>query len=462
MKHIICLAMLAAGGAAAFSQTPSVSNITFDGISHSVVRVNFTASSQFFWERTRYVQSPSTCTGGTGGAVQGSAYSNYNHGALHSGAGNTIVLGGLSPNTTYQICPEISADFVNWSSGAGATVTTLAAPSDHPAKPISPATFNTDYPDTTGYTVVTVASDCSDFMAKMTTAIQNQLTNGTVIQIPAGTVCTGPYNVYQRAPDAVVLPSSAVNTSTNTINVNSHGFSEGQGIIFGTSYGCLPGSLTGLNGGNCSQFGPIIPGQLYFVHVVDANNFQVYSGAPAGNGGTLCVFPDGGNGMELFVKWPRPLKWIIVRTSTPDQQFTPEHVRTNPAWIGKMAVLVSPPSAMAGIVAGNTLMSVGDFDGNDQSMLGNIRFVGLEFTYAGNQAASTSSDPLPWYTLFATTPTDQNIIVDRCYFHGLGSPNRIYNALRWDGMNVAIIDSYLDNFEYFHSVYSGLGLTKVN
>ena len=445
----------------AYAQAPTVSNITFDGISHSIVRATFSASAQFYWVRTRYIQSPGTCASGTGGSVQGSAYSNYNYGALHPGGGNSVLLGGLAPNTTYQVCPEISADSANWSSGAGATVTTLPAPANHPALPIPPTTFTTDYPDTSHYTTVTVASDCSDFMSNLTTAIQNQMSTGTVLQIPVGTVCTGPYNVYQRAPDVTVFPSSAVNTSANSINVNGHGFSEGQGIIFGTSYGCLPGSLTGLTG-DCHQWGPIIAGQLYFVHVLDANNIQIYSGSSKNTGGTLCPLPDGGNGTEMFVHWPRPLKWIVVRTSTPDQQFTPEHVRTSPSWTPKMAVLQAPASAMGGMLASNTLMSVGDYDQNDDSMLANLRFVGLEFTYAVSPAAFTSSDPLPWYSLFATYQSDQNIIADRCYFHGLGSPNRVYNAVRWDGLNVAIIDSYLDNLEYFRSVYSGLGLTKVN
>ena len=447
----------------ALGQAPVVSNIKFDGVGHSAVRVTFSASGSFYWLRTRYIALPGSCTDGVSGLVQGSSYSNFGSGSLHSGDGNKIVVGGLAPNTTYQVCPEISADFSQWSSGVGATVTTAVLPSQqHPALPAPPNTFNTDYPSTVGYNTVTVSSDCSDLMPLIDSAVENQLSNGTVINIPAGTVCTGTYNVSRRAPDAVTFSPSAVSPSGNTINVNNHSFSEGQGIVFGVSYGCLPGSLTNMVLNDCHKSGPIISGQLYYVHVTDANNIQVYSGAAKNAGGTLCLLPDGGNGTEYFVKWPRPLKWIVIRTSTPDMQFTPEHVRTSPVWKPKMAVLQAPASAMAGSITANTLMSVGDFDGNNMAMTANIRFVGLEFTYKGNPAAATSSDPLPWYTLFATVQTDSNIIVDRCYFHGLGTPNRVYNAIAWDGMDVAIVDSYLDNLEYFHSVYSGLQLTKGN
>ncbi len=445
-----------------FGQAPTVSNIAFDGVSHSAVRATFSASANFYWLRTRYIASPGTCTDGVSGTLQGSSYSNFGIGSLHQGDGNKVVIGGLSPDTTYQVCPEISADFSQWSSGVGATVKTAPMPGIHPMLPNPPVTFNTDYPSTVGYNNVTVSSDCNNLLPSIESAIQNQLTTGTVINIPAGTVCTGPYNLSRRAPDAVTFAASAVNTSANTINSSNHGFTEGQGIVFGTSYGCLPGSLTNPLYNDCHKSGPIISGQMYFAHVVDSSNIQIYSGAAKNSGGTLCQLLDGGSGTEYFVHWPRPLKWVVIRTSTTDAQFTPEHVRTSPAWAPKMAVLQAPAFAMAGSLTANTLMSVGDFDGNNMAMTANIRFVGLEFTYAGNRAASSSSDPLPWYTLFGTVQTDQNIVVDRCYFHGLGTPNRVYNAIAWDGMNVSIVDSYMDNLEYFHSIYSGLELTKVN
>ena len=218
------------------AQAPTVSNVTFDGVSHSVVRVVFSASAKFYWLRARYIAAPGTCTGGTGGTIQGTSYNASNNVSLHQGAGNTIVVGGLASNTTYQICPEISADFVNWSTGAGGTVTTLGQPTAHPTLPTPPLTFDTTYPDTSGYANVNVAADCSDFIPQLNSAIANQMTTGTVINLPAGQTCTnGPYNVTQRSPDVTIFASSAVNTSQNSITSPNHGFSEGNGIIFGTT-----------------------------------------------------------------------------------------------------------------------------------------------------------------------------------------------------------------------------------
>jgi hypothetical protein len=59
---------------------------------------------------------------------------------------------GLSANTAYQICPEVTADGANWSTGAGATVTTEVLPAVHPALPKPVQRFDTNYPNTTGYT----------------------------------------------------------------------------------------------------------------------------------------------------------------------------------------------------------------------------------------------------------------------------------------------------------------------
>lgn len=442
------------------AQAPTISNITFDGLSHSVVRVKFTASAKFVWLRVRYTVSPATCTSGSGGSVQGNSYSSSNNASLHQGDGNTVVLGGLSPNTTYQVCPEISTDFNNWSSGVGATFTTLRLPSIHPALPVAPKTFDTSYPDTTGYANVTIADDCGDFLNQFNNAISIQMTTGTILNLPAGKTCkNGPYIVTQISPDVVRFDSSAVNTSQNTITVPNHGFSEGNGIIFGSRYGCLPGSLTG---GNCLISGPIIAGQLYYVHVVDANTMQLYSGSPMSAGGILCALTDGGNGTQYFVHWPRPLKWIVIRTSTPDNQFAPEKTRINPAWGQKMANLELQPAYMFGTLNQNILMNVSDADGHNMDMTANVRFVGVEFSYAVNPASSTSSDPYAWAPLVRVNSYDQSIIFDRCWFHNPGTPSRVFTAIFWDGLQSAIIDSYLDGLEFFKGMYSGLNMTKVN
>src|SRR5690242_6051025 len=168
-------------GISAFAQSAGVTKVWFTDVSHSVALVHFNSEGSWKFLRLRYIQSPGTCTGGKGGSLQATGY----QGQLHLNAGMTEPLGGLLPKTTYQVCPEISPDNWKWFSGATATVTTLPLPNPHPALPIPPLTFDTSYPNTSGYNVVTIASDCHDFMSQLKAALKNQLTKGTLINIPA-------------------------------------------------------------------------------------------------------------------------------------------------------------------------------------------------------------------------------------------------------------------------------------
>ncbi len=451
---------------AAFAQAPTVTITKTDGLSHSVVRLTFNVSATFINVRTRYIASPGTCTGGTGGTVQTTSPGQY------FTTGQRVVVGGLTPNTTYQICPEVTADNATWSSGVGVSVTTLALPAIHPAPPAPPATFNTNYPDTSAYTAVSVASDCSDFQADLNTAVSAALSHGTVISVPAGTVCTSgaPYQVTVPSPDAILFTPSAVTLASSSITLPSHGFTEGQTVVFGTAYSALPASTSCIDGSGFAHQG-ILNGQLYPVHVVDANTIQVYCDKPPASGGTQMIFSNQGSGTALYVR-PEPnpnLKWVIVRTATPDAQFVPEHTRlAGPnngrptAWIPKMASFVQPMSKFTNSTAGNALMVVGQTDGNLAAPISNIRFVGLEFTVADDSAdTATSTDPNFWWHQILTVPTDQNIILDRCYVHGRGTPSRVTNGLIWDGHNLAIVDSYFDRLEYFKPAYTGLTATQI-
>ena len=176
--------LLVVGAACAAQGLPPVQNIRFDSISHSTVRVIYSVSGGFTNWRTRYIASSAgTCTDGVTGALQlSSSLSTHNP--------NGVILSGLSPATTYQVCPEISTDGgQTWSHGAGASFQTKPLPAVHPARPIPPEQFSTNYPDTTGYAVVTTKADCGDFPDLLRAAVQAQDKEGTVVQIPPGTVC---------------------------------------------------------------------------------------------------------------------------------------------------------------------------------------------------------------------------------------------------------------------------------
>lgn len=432
----------------ALAQTVTITGT--DGLSHSVVRVKFNVSSSYSALRMRYTASPGSCRTGTGGSVQtvSSTQARFT-------SGMTDVVGGLTPNTTYEICPEVTSDGVNWSSNVGVTVTTLPLPAVHPALPIAPATFNTDYPDTTGYTTVTVAGDCSDLQSRINTALSVQATTGTIIQIPAGTVCSQPNLQFaQVAADVVRFQPSAVNTSTGAININSHGLTEGQTITLGKQYG----SLSSFPASSSCEFGNgIYEGHTYTVHVVDSNNFRIYCPDKT----TLMSFGSQGNVTNYFAlaSFPRKLKWIIIRSATPDSQLPPEHTRITPAWLPKMASLVDPVVNVGNNGGSGTFIVFGDTDGNDHFMVSNIRIgPGIEITTADSPEAHQSSDPVSWYRLIVSSPWNSNIVFDRTYIHGQGTPNRITAAWFWNGTNMGLVDSYFSNLTYFHTMYSGLNI----
>jgi hypothetical protein len=417
------------------ANSPSVSHIAFDGGSHSAVGVTFAVNQNIARIRLRYIPvSQGTCTAGRGGEVQDSGQSRFDLSFIREDAT------GLAPDTEYEFCPEVTSDGVHWSTGAGAKWKTLPLPKVHPAPPIAPAIFDSDYPDTRGYAMVNLPANCAGLQQALDKAISMQTVRGTVIRIPAGTVCSGIYHAA-AAPDMIPFTGAAV--SHDAIRIDSQHLKEGQGVVFGPSgyHGPLPEG--------------IVTGYLYYVHLAGPDEFQLYLGAPYARGGQLVSLRPGA-GTQHFVKWPRPLKTIVIRTATPDSQFTPEHVRTSPAWAPKMAIMEMPLSNVGRSPV--NVMFRPDEDANIATFASNIRFVGIEFTYPDNH--ELSSDPRPWGPFFGTGSTNSRIILDRCYIHGPGFPNRVENALTFDGMDMAIKDSYWDNLNYWHGTRSGFDLKQ--
>jgi hypothetical protein len=164
-----------------------------------------------------------------------------------------------------------------------------------------------------------------------------------------------------------------------------------------------------------------------------------------------------------WAPFPRRLKYIVIRSATPDSQLPPEHMRITPAWKSKMASFVSPVSNVGVLGFTSTLLMFGGDDGNYENMTSSIRIgPGIEVTTADSPEAHTASDPLTWYNLIVSYPYDSNIIFDRTYIHGQGTPNRITRGWYWDGLDVGLVDSYLDNLVYYHSEYRGLQAKKTS
>ncbi|MBV8709118.1 MAG: DUF4082 domain-containing protein, partial [Acidobacteriaceae bacterium] len=424
----------AAAAMGAWAQT--VTSITPYYLSHSTFQVRFTTSGPAWgFARGRAVEAPGTCADGKSGFIQG---------FRTDGTGQ---FSGLKPGTTYSICVELSSDNEYWSRGPGISVTTEPKPAVHPARSLPPVTFNTDYPDTTGYRVVNVARDCHDLTEAMNNAVGLQLQTGTIINIPAGSVCTGQFLMTRRSPDVVIFHADAVDVAHSTITTNQV-YEENQGLIFAASYG--PGGI--------AVPAPLVVGHLYTVHIPDAakpKTFQLRDRT-----GRLVTFGNAGGGNIQLVPYPRKKKTIIIRTSTPDDQLPPEKTRISPAWVSKMAKLQAPASLRGTFLSSQVLFGINNYDYGESAMNSNIRLVGIELTYAPDPNASTSIDPAAGEELFVSSSYNQDIIIDRCYIHGLPTPNRMFRGLRWDGMNVAMIDSYFDNLTYWRPTFSGLAITQ--
>jgi hypothetical protein len=502
----------------AFAQ-PVVSNISTVRVSHSTVTLKFDTSSVGAHVRVRY--GLTTAYEGAGSFPDSGIQFMTTQWDLNPSRWVETRIGGLKAGTTYQFCPQVSTDKTVWSTCVNHTVTTDPLPAGpHPAYPISPTPVDTGRPNTSGYTVRAVASNCSDLQTHINAAAANLLVNGSIITIPAGTICTGNYTL--KAPPGVKTFSTAnVNTLTNRITVTAHGFSDND--VVKISAGQPPGSV---GHDMFRQHRGFAWGNLYYARVIDANTIQLAdtSGGPAkpfttttftasgatisvpngrhvpinGNtvqvvttgtlpsplavnttyyvvsasasgrtfqlsatsGGAAITTSDAGSGVHSiadqggggsFLKWPPTANYIVIRTATPDSQFVPEGVRVTPEFQPKMATIRTSNRAVPALSA-NDLAS-------------NYRFEGIEFTHTDTATAeiATTINPQHFLYLIHLQRTTGNIILDRCYIHGLGFPNRITRAIpEFNGANSAIINSYWEKLDYWTPVRAGISLARVN
>jgi len=440
--------------------------------------LHFDVSAPWNNVRIRYIPTAQgSCDSGKGGFVQPSSYPGDTGGNYRPQKGFKIILGGLQPDTDYRICPEVAthddgSGRGNYSSGQGITVKTLPQPQVHPAYPLPPVEYHPEYPDTSKYHQVRIADDCSDFQSQWDAAIQHQNQWGTVLNLSPSTSCESLYQPKENPPDLYVFTAGMVTAQNSTITIPNTGFKEGQQLIFGASYSSLPGTdpSSGSPGDilelptKCTG---ILSGVVYYAHKTGSNpdSFQLTCTAPFGGAGSqLMKFANAGLGNRLYVvRYPRPLNWIVIRTSTPEAQFAPEHTRIGPQWSSKMPkfVLTVPGATMAsgGALPNGApivLLNLGNNDGNDQHMLANTWIEGIEFTSLNSRDAQTSTSPSFWNRFLTVPNTSQDIVFDRAYLHGQGSPNRYFQTVMWDGHNVAWMNSYFDNLDIFQSVREGL------
>jgi len=391
---------------------PLILNIRVDDVGHSSVRVTWDTDIQSVNQRVQYGTTAAY------GAIQGT----YQQATVTTD--QQMLLTGLAPNTLYHFCAQSTTDNIAWSACVDRTVTTLPLPAVHPEVPIAPAIFDTSMPAQTG-TIYTVGSDCRD----PATGLQhflNVAVPGDTIEIPTTTTnCDGQFTTPHGFGS-----KQLEGLSDDTLTVTSHGYANGQIVRLGGSFGTPPGTRAGID---------------YYVIGATESTFQL---SLTLNGSAVPMTAI--NPQMRVMAWPPGGDWIVVKTAKQDSELPPEGVRVDPSWAGKLALLTSTetghaataPSLAFGILAHH------------------YRFVGLELTHS-QTAAPGVFDPLDHAPYAITTADTSYVIFDRCYFHGLGFPDRIWHGFYyWDGAYLGIINSYADNQDYWRPYSKGLAITN--
>jgi hypothetical protein len=139
---------LAAAGVLGAAQ-PSITNISYDYLTHSSVRIKWDTDTSSYFQVKFGVQRGV-----------------YTYASLSNGPGTTIsvAIGGLKPGTTYFFRPtsrpnandDVDICQVNLCGATELMITTPAEPAIHPELPQQPVNpYYPKRPDTTGYAVVT-------------------------------------------------------------------------------------------------------------------------------------------------------------------------------------------------------------------------------------------------------------------------------------------------------------------
>lgn len=460
-------------GLSLFAAVPVVTITGVDGVSHSIARITYQTDVVYDHWRTRTIlASDGNCSDGVSGKIGPDIA--LGPGVSHPTDNTSVLVSGLIANSTYKACVEAHNDD-GWGSGAVTTITTLPLPSIHPALPVAPASWDSSYPDTTGYTSVTTLGDCSDLQAKITDALWAQASHGTVINIPAGSVCTGLSQVQFPvfAQDMITFRASSVTAgSPGSIAFPHATFTEGQLVTFGRHY--ADGSATPPSSSSCTYGNGFVDGGKYYIHIASDDGTTQHVNTDCGDGsGTRMVYGDVGStskdlqfiphfltsgncpsakGTTTCTYWARHLFWIVIRSSQDDAHLPPAATRANDAYAqaGYYATLVNPTGNIGQFNSSHMFITAGTNDGQDGVMTGNIHWgPGIRVMNANDAGNGT---------FCAMAGIDQDAsgyVFDRVIFKGTGQPQRWGGpscpAYYFNGHNFAFRDSEILNMTHWYS-----------
>jgi hypothetical protein len=472
---------------------PVVSGVYLSHVSHGTALVHFHVDnsspngdgSLWSFARICYATTAGGCASGTGRKYMPTSYpSNTASIPMRADPDFRIILTGLPASTVLEICPEVSMDKSTWATSC-TTGTTIGRPAVHPVLADLPrnATVPVVPTDYTGFhsgassstpTVPGAITSCANLQSDIAAAVGSQTSYGTVITLQANTTpCARRYYPTSNPPDVRVFGSGSVNTSTNKINITSHGLTEGHGVQFSHTYSDLPGEYSAAE--DCTG---IKPAQVYYAHNVDADNFGLTCDYPYPQGRVMKFSNQGGGGNLFMAPYPRRksqggnLYPIVIRTSTPDSQLPPPGTRISPAWSSKLAKI--QPDTLCGNSGGGCFYPITGFvmrsfalnfgdtsDDGNRWMNANMWAIGLEIQGIDN-SSDPSFNPTPTYQLVSFKEGTSDNGLDRCYIHGqYPFPNRLAQGIEWEGHNNSITNSYFDRIVYpFHDNVDGASQTE--
>jgi len=506
---------------------PTVSNVVVSDISHSSASVAWSNSTA--WStgdgdttgncRIRYGSTTSYEAGALGGTqTLGNDNVHTQFGVNGQLNGCQINLYTLKANQLYHLCPQTTTNSgSSWSACVDTTFTTSVLPATHPALPTAPATFNSAYPDTTGYTSVTTTSNCSDLQTKLNTAeaLRVSAATGTTINLPVGAVCSGEYTLPASTASKT---SGLVTTSNNRVVITAHGWSANQAVRIASNGQACTGGIWAAGCGLPGRF-DLLPGTTYYIDVIDANTVRLLTSASgsaadfsvaavtAVNTGTNVLTLDRDDG---GMRTNDPVQFVGAALPAPLAQDTTYCVSNTGAALNTFSLTTWPGCSVAVDITtagsgsiktaypGNATMAVLAWPpataeiiirsaATDAELpLAGVRMVGSEWatktaafkqtqghsyiiTASGhshgyrigpgikytteNTDSLASVDPGHFTYALITQPESYAITMDRIYVHPGSQYSRWATWANWSGVNLSIRDSDFRQMNAWHGGY---------